>query len=114
MQESENIDINNIDWSHTLFNSNVFSITAYQQQLENFIFENHDWDSENSSFVNQMQSYFGSNWKQRTAEACSWIGLTSTDEYTNYRDSLTNPMSKLGLIQIAEYRNINNANSNCN
>ena len=82
--------------------------------MEDFIFEKHDWNSEDSNFINQMQSFFGVNWKQKTAEVCSWMGLTTTDEYINYRDSISNPMFKLGLIQIAEYRNINNANSNCN
>ncbi|MDQ7918123.1 hypothetical protein RBU60_11090 [Mesonia sp. MT50] len=102
-------------WSHDLFNENVFSVTTYQQQLADFIFENHDWNSEDFDFKNDMISYFGSNWKLKTAEACSWIGLTDTTEYSSYRDSITNPMIKTGLIQLAEYRNfVNDANFNCN
>ena len=65
------------DWSHDLFGNSNFSVDTYQQQVADFIYENHDWESENPNFVNQMQTYFGSDWKQKTAEACSWIGLTN-------------------------------------
>lgn len=62
-----------------------------------------------------MISFFGaSDWKQKTAEACSWIGLENTNEYFSYVNNLP-PQEALGVIQIAQNRNyVNNANSNCN
>ncbi|SEA77126.1 hypothetical protein [Psychroflexus halocasei] len=62
-------------WSHDLFNKNVFSVTPYQQQLADFIFENHDWNQETGLFVYTMQNEFGCNWKEKTAEYASWRGL---------------------------------------
>lgn len=63
-----------------------------------------------------MISFLGSSlWKQKTAEACSWIGLTETSAYLGYVNNLSNPQVTLGIIQIAGLRNyVNNANSDCN
>ncbi|SEA70966.1 hypothetical protein, partial [Psychroflexus halocasei] len=110
MEESGTL---NAQWTHDLFNENVFSISTYQQQLADFIYQNHDWDSENLIFKNKMISNFGSNWKQKTAEACSWIGLVYTDEYTNFVNNLSSTET-LVYDNIARQRMyLNNANSNC-
>lgn len=62
-----------------------------------------------------MISFFGSDWKQKTAEAFSWIGLTQTIEYQNYINNLSDPSEAFGIVQIAQHKNhVNNANSSCN
>jgi len=61
-----------------------------------------------------MLSYFGINWKEKTAEACSWIELIDTDEYVNYINDFP-PLQALQVDGIVRnYNHINDANSNCN
>ncbi|HET8885297.1 MAG TPA: hypothetical protein VFM70_02990 [Salinimicrobium sp.] len=61
-----------------------------------------------------MQLYFGVNWKEKTAEACSWIGLTETDQYYDFVNGLS-AAEALGFDQISRQKMfINDANSNCN
>lgn len=72
------------DWSHDLFGNNVFSVTTYQQQLADFIFEEHDWNSESSVLINFLQTQFGADWKMDTAKVMSWRGLENTQEFHNW------------------------------
>lgn len=102
------------DWSHDLFGNTVFSVETYQEQLANFLLENHDWENENSNFKNEMMSYFGQEWKEKTAQAVSWVGLVKTDNYVNLVNSLPG-LETLYFDQISRQRLlINDANSNCN
>jgi hypothetical protein len=104
-----------IEWTHELFNVDVFSISDYQNAIADYIYQHHDWSNENLDFINTAQSYFGNDWKLHVSDAVSWIGLTQTSEYINYRNNITNPLIKLGIIDIAESKNqINNGNDNCN
>lgn len=100
------------DWSHDLFNSTVFSIQDYRQQLENLILNDYDWNNEGAVFVNNAVSTFGTNWKQEVAKAVSWIGLENTDEYSTYLNSYsTQPMK---FLYINDIRNIISVtNNNC-
>src|SRR5690554_1265181 len=75
------------EWTHELFNSNVFDIEDYRQKLENMLVNEYDWNSENQEFKNNAQSIFGNNWKQEVAKAISWIGLESTSGFLPYRNS---------------------------
>ncbi len=108
-----------VDWddevvldSHDLFNSTVFSIQDYRQQLENLILNDYDWNNEGAVFVNNAVSTFGTNWKQEVAKAVSWIGLENTDEYSTYLNSYsTQPMK---FLYINDIRNIISVtNNNC-
>lgn len=61
-----------------------------------------------------MMSYFGQEWKEKTAEAVSWMGLVKTDNYVNLVNSLPG-LETLYFDQISRQRLlINDANSNCN
>lgn len=102
------------DWSHNLFGNSVFTVTTYQQQLEDFIFENHDWNSESNSFKTNAESIFGSDWKTEISEAVSWIGLESTNEYdnyVNYINQLNDPAQQLYLLNIKN--KVLNAQDDC-
>lgn len=78
---------NNLDnqWSHELFNSNVFSSQDFRISLSNFLQINHDWNNETAIFQSQCVSTFGqSNWINETAVTASWIGLDLTSGFNNY------------------------------
>ncbi|SEA77070.1 hypothetical protein [Psychroflexus halocasei] len=98
-------------WSHDLFNENVFSVTTYQQQLADYIFENHDWGNENFDFINEAQNIFDADWKLQVSDAVSWIGLELTSEYLNYVSQINNPAKQQYIL---DFRNkINDAKNNC-
>lgn len=40
------------EWTHELFNKNVFDVEDYRQQLEDFIANDYDWNSESEVFRN--------------------------------------------------------------
>ena len=104
----------NTDWSHSLFGDYNFSVNTYQQQLADFIFENHDWDSESSNFENEAMNVFGSNWKIEVSKAASWIGLELTSQYTDYLSNYSGPNNFQKLQYVAGIKGkISNANSNC-
>ena len=99
-------------WTHDLFNSDVFSIEDYRQQLENLILNDYDWNSESATFTNNATSTFGTNWKQEVAEAISWIGLENTSEYSTYLNGFSTQPSK--FLYINNIRNtISSTNNNC-
>src|SRR5690554_754371 len=74
-------------WTHELFNTNVFDIEHYRQQLENMLVNEYDWNSESIAFRNTAQNVFGNNWKHEVAKAISWIGLENTNGYLPYRNA---------------------------
>ncbi|RRO12426.1 hypothetical protein [Flavobacteriaceae bacterium 14752] len=74
------------EWSHDIFSTNMFSTQTYQQQLSDFILNNHDWSSEPSVFVAAMQAEFGNNWKQQVSEFMSWSGLRNTQGFVNWKN----------------------------
>lgn len=99
-------------WSHELFNTSTFNATIYRQKLENLIFNSHDWDSENQSFIDNVKNLFGNNWKSEISKAVSWIGLEKTDGYSDYINNYgTNVQQFIYIQQIRN--NISNLNSNC-
>ncbi|WAC03811.1 hypothetical protein N7U66_10550 [Lacinutrix neustonica] len=46
-------------WTHDLFNSNVFNIQDYRQELENMILNDYDWSSESSDLLAMLLQYLG-------------------------------------------------------
>jgi|SRR5690554_1632346 len=74
----------NAQWTHELFNKNVFEIEDYRQALENFLKNEYDWDSESAILKNILQQEYGNNWKKEVAEIWSWFGLTKTDGFANW------------------------------
>ena len=102
----------NQQWTHTLFNISNFSIVTYRQELENFIYNEHDWDDENQAFKDEAISVFGVNWKREVAKSVSWIGLEDTAEYLVYVNSYGSQFQK--KLYIANIRNkIINAKNTC-
>lgn len=71
-------------WSHDLFNSQVFSTETYQQKIKDFIFSHHDWNGEPLIFKNTMQGSYGSQWKSNTAGFLSWRGLEGTQGFQDW------------------------------
>lgn len=69
------------------FNTATFDIVTYRQALENFILANHDQDNESPAFKTRAMNFFGNRWKQKVAQATSWIGLEQTEGYQNYINS---------------------------
>lgn len=86
------------NWSHQIFNSTNFSVATYRQEIENLIYNEHDWNNEDTNFKNQAISVFGNNWKHEIAKAVSWIGLDRTAEYSTYRNSYLVDYSKFQYI----------------
>ncbi|APG65741.1 hypothetical protein LPB136_10355 [Tenacibaculum todarodis] len=72
------------DWSHEVFNTITFDMLVYRQELENLVFNQHDWDSESSVLVNILQNKFGTDWKRKTSEYLSWSGLNDTQEFADW------------------------------
>lgn len=33
------------EWTHEIFNFDIFSISNYQQAIADYIYQNHDWNS---------------------------------------------------------------------
>ena len=104
------------NWSHELFNSNVFSAMTFREKLQNYIFNTHDWAHENPAFIADAQNVFGANWKMEVSKAVSYIGLdsgtSSISDYTTYINSYSTTPAK--LIFISDIRNkIANANNVC-
>lgn len=102
----------NDEWSHEIFNSTIFEIESYRQQLETLILNEYDWNNENSNFKDEAMNVFGSNWKQEIARAVSYIGLKHTDGYSNYINSYSTAYLKLIFINSIRSK-ITNANSQC-
>ena len=71
-------------WSHDLFNTNVFSISTFQEQIADYIYQNHDWDSEPQFLITSFDSAFGSDWKTMISQIISWRGLEKTDDFENW------------------------------
>src|SRR5690554_3665427 len=100
----------NAQWTHELFNKNVFEIEDYRQALEDFLANEYDWNSESQSFRTEAQNVFGNNWKQEVAKAISWDGLGKTSGYLPYR----NNYSGFQYLYIANIKTkIQNTNKNC-
>lgn len=100
------------NWTHELFDSNVFDIQDYRQELENLIFNDYDWNNENTAFVNNANSAFGANWKQEVSKAVSWIGLEGASGYNTYINNyISNAPQYFFITQIRSL--LSSANSNC-
>jgi hypothetical protein len=100
------------DWVHDLFNSWSFDTNTYRELLEDLLINAHNWDDENAAFKNEAINLFGeNNWIEKVAEAISWLGLEETQEYSNYFNSITNPLEQLYIMDI-NYK-IQTAKSNC-
>lgn len=97
-------------WTHDIFNSNVFSVQDYRQKLEDLILNHYDWSSETSSFVTRANNVFGANWKQEVSKAVSWIGLEGTIEYNNYLNSYTDPFKQAYILGAKSEISITNNN----
>jgi hypothetical protein len=100
------------NWSHELFNTTNFSVAAYRQEIENLIYNEHDWNNEDTNFKSQAQSVFGSNWKREISKAVSWLGLEKTPEYSTYVNSYISDFSKFQYISDIKY-NISTAKKTC-
>jgi hypothetical protein len=101
------------NWTHDLFNNNVFSVVAYQQQLANFILSTYDWNSETGEFQQEAQALFGNNWKSEIARRVAWIGLEHTDAYTDYLNTyIATPLKSTYLVTFSS-KIINAANIPC-
>ena len=74
-------------WSHEIFNNNIFSVTSFQEQIADYIYQNHNWDSENPNFIFLMEDEFGTDWKQMVSELTSWVGLESTSEFDTWANA---------------------------
>lgn len=100
------------NWTHDLFNTNTFGVSAYRQQLEQYLLNFYNWDSENETFKNEAELIFGITWKNELAKAVSWIGLENTAEYNIYINSYnTSPIKGLYILQIRN--KISNLNNSC-
>ena len=104
--------LTNNQWSHELFNNNVFDIEDYRQALENLIVDDYDWDSEGTTFASNAATLFGDNWNQEVAKAVSWIGLEETSGRGAYVDSyIPNLQQWIFVTQIRTM--ISSTNNNC-
>ena len=74
----------NPQWTHELFNKNVFEIEDYRQALEDFLKNEYNWDSEPILLKNTLIQNFGTNWKQIVAGLISWKGLTETEGFEDW------------------------------
>ena len=101
-----------VQWTHELFNSTIFDIETYREQLETMIFEENDWDNETTAFREQAISVWGSNWKHDVAKAVSYLGLELTEGFVNYRNSLMPNVAKFAYFDNIKDR-ITIANSLC-
>lgn len=90
------------EWTHTIFNSNIFDVETYRQKLESYLLNNINWDGESTTFKNEAISVFGTNWKTELSRAASWIGLENTAEYSSYINSYSTTPSK--FIYISQIR----------
>ena len=102
----------NEEWTHALFNKNVFEIEDYRQALEDFLKNEYDWNSESQSFRTEAQNVFGSNWKQEVPRAVSWIGLENTTGHVDYLASFGIQLQKLLYAQNIRTK-IATLNKNC-
>src|SRR5690554_4471475 len=102
----------NQQWTHELFNKNVFEIEDYRQALENFLKNEYDWDSESQSFRTEAQNVFGNNWKQEVARAVSWVGLEKTNNFLDYIASFGFNIQKINFAQNIKIK-IATSNKNC-
>ncbi|WP_291136890.1 hypothetical protein [Flavobacterium sp. UBA7663] len=100
-------------WSHEIFNIATFDIVTYRQALENFILANHDWDNENPAFKTRAMNIFGNRWKQKIAQATSWIGLEETAGYDNYIDSHQSNFTQWQYLTLYKNTEILAAKSTC-
>ena len=75
---------NNLEWSHEIFNTFSFSTSTYQEELKNFLFNNHNWDSESSVLIVSFQERWEDNWRVKAAEFLSWKGLEGIAEFQDY------------------------------
>ena len=91
----------NAQWIHEIFNTTNFNTETYRQKIENFLVQNHNWDSEEISFKNLAQTVFGQEWKAEIAKAASWIGLENTPQYVSYLNSYNlQPIKKAYIVDI--------------
>jgi len=100
------------DWTHTIFNSNVFDVETYRQKLENYLKNNFNWDAESTNFKNEAISIFGTNWKTELSRAASYIGLENTSEYTTYLNSYSTAPAKFLYISQIRHK-IQPLNNSC-
>lgn len=100
-------------WTHDIFNTATFDIVTYRQALENFILANHDWDNENPAFKTRAMNIFGNRWKQKIAQATSWIGLEETAGYDNYIDSHQSNFPQWQYLTLYKNTEILAAKSTC-
>ncbi|MCK6607624.1 MAG: hypothetical protein L6Q46_04875 [Flavobacterium sp.] len=100
-------------WSHEIFNTATFDIVTYRQALENFILANHDWDNESPIFKTRAMNVFGNRWKQKVAQATSWIGLEETADYQNYINSHSSNILQKLYLEVFKSIEILDAKSTC-
>ncbi len=79
----------NPNWSHDIFNQATFNGSIYRDALETYLYNNYDWNTENPWFTLQVQSIFGTQWKNGVAKAMSFYGLSLTSDYTSNYNSLS-------------------------
>lgn len=51
----------NGQWTHDFFNSPSINSNIYRQEIEKFLLNSYDWDSENDTFKNEAKNIFGNN-----------------------------------------------------
>ncbi len=85
--------VNNGQWTHELFNSNVFEIEDYRQSLEDFLKNEYNWESESPILKNSLLQSYGANWKQVISEIWSWNGLTKTNGFATWCNQNNYPIN---------------------
>lgn len=73
-------------WTHQLFNTAHFLTDVYREELRDFIYTEHDWNSETTLLKVFLQNEFGSAWKEKAAEYLSWKSLEHTEEFQNWAE----------------------------
>lgn len=98
-------------WTHELFGS-TFTAATYRQEVENMIYNMHDWANESPAFVAEASNLFGANWKREISKAVSYMGLENTSIYATYLNGYSTNIPKFTYIM--DIRNkIAAADNNC-
>ena len=81
-----NTGVLDAEWTHELFSSDVFSIEDYRLFLENFLFNEFNWNSESLFFRNLLMDNYGADWERNVSKIMSWRGLVLTQEFLTWAD----------------------------